>query len=82
MSCFSLSWIEQVLIWLVILAAVVALLRLVLPAVFSMLGVEGGLFVQAVNIVIWAIVVIAAIYFVFALISCLVGSGGFPLPHR
>lgn len=81
--CFSLGWIEQLLIWLVIIVAVVALLRLVVPWVLGMLGVDGGIIMQAINIVVWAVIAIAVIYFVFAMISCLLSMGGLPLlPHR
>jgi hypothetical protein len=74
--CFSLAWIEQLLIWLVIVVAVIALLRLIIPWVLGMLGVGGGIIAQAINIVIWAVIAIMVIYIVFALISCLLGLGG------
>ena len=82
--CFSLAWIEQLLIWLVIVVAVVALLRLLLPWLLNMLGVGGGIIMQAINILVWAVVAIFVIYFIFAIISCLFSlGGGLPLfPHR
>ena len=77
--CFSLAWIENVLIWLVIVCAVVGLLRLVLPFVLAQLGVAGDLLMKAINIVVWAIVCVAVIIFVFDLVGCLLGGGiGFP----
>lgn len=79
--CFSLSWIEELLVWLIIVCAVVAILRLLLPYVLGQLGVAGGIIMQAINIFVWAVVLIAVVYFCFALISCL-GGGGFPLFHR
>ena len=82
--CFSLAWIEQLLVWLVIVCAVVAILRLLLPFVAAQLGGAGGTVMAAINIVLWAVVCIFVIYFCFALIECLIsGSGGLPLfPHR
>ena len=78
--CFSLGWIEQLLVWLVIVCAIIAILRLLLPWVAAQLGIP--LIAQVINIVLWAVVVIFVIYFCFALLGCL-GGGGMPLfPHR
>ena len=74
MACFSLAFIENLLIWLVIIGAVVALLKLVLPLALGVLGTAGSVVIQALNIVVWAIVAIAIIIFVFELISCLLGG--------
>jgi hypothetical protein len=76
--CFSLAWVEQMLIWLVVLCAVVALLRLVIGFVLPQLGIGGPIFsiiVAAINIFIWAIVLIAVIIFIFDLAQCLMGGG-------
>jgi len=76
--CFSFIWVEQVLIWLVVLCAVIALLRLVVTYVLPQIGLGDGivsLVTQAIRIVIWAIVLIAVIVFMFDLISCLIPSG-------
>lgn len=83
MACFSLAWLEQILIWAVIVAAVFAILKLIVPYILGMLGVAGGIIAQAINIVLWAVIAIFVIYIVFGLLSCLLG-GGFlpPLPHR
>jgi hypothetical protein len=72
-GCFSLSWLEQLLIWLVVIIAVVAFVRLVVPLVAGSLVPYGGVIVQVLNIIIWAIVAIAVIVIVFDLLSCLVG---------
>jgi hypothetical protein len=79
--CFSLSWLEQLLVWLVIVAAVIAILRLLVPWVASQFGIP--LVAQVLNIILWAIVVIFVIYICFALLSCL--AGGPPIlfpPHH
>jgi hypothetical protein len=80
MSCISLGFLQQLLIWLVIIIAVVALLKLLIPWVISQLGFDGGIILRAIDIVVWALIAIVVIYFVFALISCLLGMGG-GLPH-
>ena len=75
--CFSLQWVESVLIWLVVICAVVALLRLLVGFVLPRLAIGGeivGVVVRAITIVIWAIVLIAVIIFVFDLIACLAPS--------
>lgn len=72
--CFSLAWLEQLFVWLIIVSAVVALIRLLLPYLTSLIGIP--LITQALNIVLWAVVAIMCVYIIFALISCLIGSGG------
>ena len=74
--CFSLEWIEQLLIYIVIVVAIVAILKILIPWVFSQLGVGTGNLMKIINIFIWAIVVIFVIYVAFALIACLLNSGG------
>jgi hypothetical protein len=79
--CFSIGWIEQLLVWLIIVCAIIAILRLLLPWIAAQLGLP--IVTQAINIVLWAIVAIMVVYFCFALIECLIGSGGgFPLLPR
>lgn len=80
--CFTLGWIEQLLVWIVIVIAVVAVIKLLLPWLSSLVP-GGGLVTSIISIVLWAVIAIAVIYFVFALISCVAaGGGGFPLfPH-
>lgn len=78
--CFSIGWLEQLLVWLIIVCAVVAVLRLIVPWVAAQLGVP--VIAQVLNIILWAIICIFVIYFCFALLAC-VGGGGMPLfPHR
>lgn len=82
MSCFSLPWLEQLLIWLVVVCAVVGILKLIVPFVLAQLGAGGDIIMKAINIVMWAIICIFVIYVCFALIYCLTGSGSLMLPHR
>jgi hypothetical protein len=79
--CFSLAWLEQLLVWLVIVGAVIAILRLIVPWVAAQFGIP--LVAQVLNIILWAIIVIFVIYIVFSLLSCL--AGGPPIllfPHH
>lgn len=100
--CFTLAWLEQMLVWFVVIVAVLALLRLIVSAIAGVpfwplapwpptapgtAPISGivGFVIAAVNIVIWAFIAIALIYFVFMMIGCLLSfTGGFPplLPHR
>jgi hypothetical protein len=73
MTCFTLGWLEQLLIWLVVIGAAIALVKLLIPLVVGPLGVAGATIVNALNIIIWAVVAIAVIVLVFDLLSCLVG---------
>jgi hypothetical protein len=83
--CFGLAWFEAILIWLVIVFAVVALLRLLVSFLLPKMGLGAEIvsfIIAAVRIIIWAIVCIFAIFFIFELISCLVSmSGGLSLPR-
>lgn len=73
MSCFSLVWLEQMLVWLVIASAVVACIRLIIPWITSITFPIVG---QVLEIVLWAVIAIIAIYIIFGLLGCLVGMGG------
>jgi hypothetical protein len=80
--CFSLGSIEYLLIWLVILCAVVAIVRLLLiPLVFAPMGQPGVIIIQVVNIIVWVIIAIAVIYLVFDLLQCAIGGGFGRLPR-
>ncbi len=69
--CFSLAWIENILIWCVVIGAVFAVIRLLLPLVLGFLGGPGALILQIITIVFWAVVLILIIIFAFDLLSCL-----------
>lgn len=72
MSCLSLAFLEQLLVWAVIVFAVVAIIRLIVPWVLSLVGVP--VIAQVINIILWAVVAIVVIYIVFALLSCLLSG--------
>ena len=78
--CFSLGWFEQLLIWLVVVAAVVMILRVLLGWLGATIWPP---LAQIINIFIWAAIAIFVIYLAFALIACLLSGPGLPLlPHR
>ena len=86
--CFSLAWWEQLFVWAIIIFAIIAIFKLLIPYVLSMLGgtlgAGGNLVMAVLRIVFFAIIAIVVIYIVFALIQCLIGmGGGLPLfPHH
>ena len=77
--CFSLGWLQQLFVWIIIICAIIAIIKILLPYVMSFAGELGGaaaVIIAVVKIVFWAIVAIMVVYVVFALISCLLGMGG------
>lgn len=86
--CFPLDWIEHMLILAVIVFAIIGILKLLVPYVFSSLGwapgAGYGVVVGALNIALFAAIAILVIIFCFMLISCLLNlGGGFSLlPHQ
>lgn len=80
--CFSAAWLQSFLIWLVIIAAIFAILKLVVPFILAKVGVEAGIIVQILSILLWAFIAIVVIYIAFAAISCLGGFSLPPLPRR
>jgi hypothetical protein len=70
--CFSVAWIVQMLVVLVVLCAVIAILRIwVLP----MLASVDPRIPATINILIWAVVCIFVIYLVADLLFCAIGGG-------
>lgn len=76
MSCLSLSWVEQLCVWLVIIIAIVAIIRLLVPLLVGILP-GGSIVARIVSIILWAAVAIFVIYIVFGLLSCLLSAGHF-----
>jgi hypothetical protein len=79
--CFSMEWVRDLLIFLIVVGAVVAFVKLFLPYALSWMGWAGDLAMRAINIIVVAVVLCAIVYIFFALIGCL-GGGSFPLFHR
>ncbi len=78
-GCFSLGYLEQLLVWLIIVGAIIAIIRLVVPWVLAQVGIP--LVGAVLNIILWAIICIFVIYIVFALLGCLGGVSLMP-PHH
>jgi hypothetical protein len=75
--CFGLAWIESLIIWVIVICAVIALLKLLAGFILPKLGLSAEILafvIKAITIVIWAIICIAAVYFIFDLIACLAPS--------
>lgn len=70
--CFSIGWFLQLLIFLVIICAVVALVRIWL---LPLLAPIDGRLVATINVIIGVVVAIIVIYLLFDLISCALGGG-------
>lgn len=72
--CFSLAAVEHLLIWIVVIVAVFAIIRVLLglvtpPPEFA--GVYNAA-IQIAKIVLWAAIVIAIVIVIFALLACIV----------
>lgn len=74
--CFSLQWLGQVLVWLIVIGACVAIIKLILPMALGWLGGPGAIVVQIITIVLWAVVAIFVVWFAIDMIQCLLGAGG------
>jgi hypothetical protein len=80
MSCLSLGFVEQLLVWLIIVIAIVAIIRLLVPFLDSLSGFP--IVGRILEIILWTVAAIVVLYVIFALLSCLLGSsGGLHFPH-
>jgi hypothetical protein len=77
--CFSLLWLIELLISIVVIAAVVAILYLVVPYLLNMLGVASGIVMQVIKIIVAAIIIIAVLWILYDLVSCTALG---PSPYR
>lgn len=73
--CFSLAWFFSFLVWLVIVGAVCAVLAVLVPWALSWWpAINVAPVMQIIRIIIGAIILIAVIWFIYDLITC-VGIG-------
>jgi hypothetical protein len=90
--CFSLGWLAQIAVWIVVaVATYIILIQILLPYLLKKLAPSGqaseglGVFLAVLKVFLWAVIIIIVIYVVFALLACLWSmAGGFPsiLPHH
>ena len=81
MACFSLLWIQQLIIWIIVVAAIVAIIRVVVPWLTTVMGgTMPGPVLAILNIVMWAVIAIAVVIIVFDLLAC-IASGPRILPR-
>lgn len=72
MGCLTLGFLEQLIVWLIVVGAIVACIKLLVPWISSLVTPIVG---QIIMIILWAIVAIMVVYLIFGLLGCLVGSG-------
>lgn len=71
-SCFSLDWFEHVLIAAIIIVALIAFLRIVASGVLTSIGVSiPAWIIEAIKIIVWAVVAIVFVVIIFTLLKCL-----------
>lgn len=76
--CFSVAFFFTLCIWLVVIGALYAIIKLVIPAVLANFGGPGSLLAQVINIVLWAVLLILVLYLIWDLVECLLGSVSLP----
>ncbi len=79
MSCLSLSFLQALIIQIIIIAVIVAVVQLLVPWLVSFTG--WPILGQVIMIILWGIIAIMVVYLIFALLSCLVGAGGIHFPR-
>jgi len=94
MSCLSLAFWYDVAVYIVVVVAVCALLRLLIMAMGgtqaplwppTFLPPQGapsgfvGFLAAAINIIIWVVIMLFILWLIFTLLGCLLGSVGWPL---
>lgn len=75
--CFSLEWLKELLIWIVLACVLVGIVKVLVPMVLSWFGAPpgGNAVITSLGYIVWAVIAILVIIFVFDLISCVIGSG-------
>ncbi|MBR0879649.1 ABC-type long-subunit fatty acid transport system fused permease/ATPase subunit [Bradyrhizobium barranii subsp. barranii] len=72
--CFTLGWLEQLIVWLIVVGAIVAIIKLLIPFLDNITGMP--IIGRILVIVLWTIVAIAIVVVIFGLLSCLFGGTG------
>lgn len=80
--CWSLGFLEDLIIRLIVLGAIVAIIQIIVPWALSLIGGIGAPVVRIIYVCLWTIVAIWCVIICFSLLECLIGAGGFSLfPH-
>lgn len=74
MACFTLGFLQTLIVQCIILVAIISCIKLVVPWLTGIIGIP--IIGQIIMIILWAIVAIMVVNIIFALLSCLLGSGG------
>lgn len=82
MPCLTIAFFFTLCIWLVVIGALYAIIKLVIPAVLANFGGPGSLLAQVINIVLWAVLLILVLYLIWDLVECLLGSMSLPRLRR
>lgn len=69
--CFTLLWLVQLVVQLVVIAGVIMIAKVVVPWIMAKLGADGAVLMQVLNIIIWVAVTILVIWIVYDLVTCL-----------
>jgi hypothetical protein len=78
MGCFSLGFLEEICIWIIVVIAFWKLWLLLSPYMLQFLP---AIVVAIIQIVIWMIIGIFFVKIIFELLACVFGSGGISLGH-
>ncbi len=78
MQCFTLGFLESLIIWIIIAAVIIGILQLLIPWLQSITFPIIG---QVIQWILWGIIAIMVVMFIFSLLSCLVGGAPFHLPR-
>ena len=74
--CFSLPWLENALIWLVVICVVIGILKILVPWILALAGVGiDGNVMRIINLLLIGVIIIAVIVVVFTLLECALGGG-------
>lgn len=79
MGCLSLGFLQNLLVWLVVVGGIYAIVKILLPYILGPLGAAGAVITQVLGVVMWIALALIVIYVVFALLGCLVGAPLRPL---
>jgi hypothetical protein len=76
--CFTLGFVENFLIWLVIICLIVACVQLLVPFILAKFGQSiPPIVMTLLTYLMWAAILIFIIVVLFDLIGCISAGGGF-----